>query len=210
MAGSVRVGLGRLGALGAALAALLACSSTTLQSSYLDKSYTGGPRQKVLVVGLAPQEGARRQFENAFAMGILDAGAVGVASSDIWTDLGELDRERVASWVRDHGFDGVLVTHVVRLEKQTEYVPPSYSYDLYGYWGYRWGGVGPGGMVSPGYAIEREYLHLETNLYDPATGKLVWSGHSRSFDPSERDRVIDDTVEVLVSELQEQNLLPST
>ena len=62
---------GWAGVVAAWVLALSACSSTTLESSYLDKGYTGGPRQKVLVVGLAREEGARRQFENAFATGIL-------------------------------------------------------------------------------------------------------------------------------------------
>jgi hypothetical protein len=50
-------------------------------------------------------------------------------------------------------------------------VPGSYS---------RWGSY-YGHAYSPGYVVEDEYVYIETNLYDVATEKLIWSTQSETI-----------------------------
>src|SRR5215475_8176370 len=69
--------------LGAAAAAgavvfLASCASTTLQSTWMDPSFTGGPFKKVFVMGLAPNETSRRVFEDIMVARLQAAGVQAV------------------------------------------------------------------------------------------------------------------------------------
>ena len=69
-----------------ALSALGGCkkSSTTIPLVWKNPSYTGTSFQKLLVIGVGEDDGARRLFEDTFATAIADQGAAAQAS---WGDL---------------------------------------------------------------------------------------------------------------------------
>jgi len=100
------------------------------------------------------------------------------------------------------GYDAVLVTRLVDTRKHTSYRPPTYT-DFYGYWG-SYGSY----VTSPGYVVETTTILLETTLFDAATGKVVYTAESESFQPSSRDEVIRELVPLLVSDLSGRGLLP--
>ena len=67
--------------LAVALLAALGCSSTKLTSIFIAPDFTGGPFDKLMVVGLGASEGGRAAFENAVADKLAAQGVLGVASS---------------------------------------------------------------------------------------------------------------------------------
>ena len=186
----------------ALLVALAGCTSTRIQSVYVAPDRPAGSYDKLMIVGLAPTEGGRAQYENAFADRLAALGAIGIASSNVFPAQEDLSRERVGAWVREQGITGVLVTRVQDVKKEQRYIPPN-TYDLYGYYGY-WRPV----TVSPGYVVEETTLILETSLFDATTGKLVYTAVSSSFQPSSRTEVVHEVVDALSKDLQERGLLP--
>ena len=64
-------------------------------------------------------------------------------------------------------------------------------------------------MSSPGYVLETTTLLIETTLFDAATGKVVYSAESETFQPSSRDEVINELVPLLVGDLTKRRLLAS-
>jgi len=194
----------RLGALALVVASLaLACTSTRLNSVYVAPDYTGGAFDRLMIVGLAPAEGGRVVYENAFADKLAALGAIGIGSANVFPNREELTREKVGAWVRDEGIRGVLVTRVQHVKREQRYVPPTTSWDLYGYYSY-WSPV----VSSPGYVVEETTLILETSLFDASNGKLVYTAVSESFQPSSRQQVIHEIVNALTKDLQERGLLP--
>jgi hypothetical protein len=186
-----------------ALAAVLACTSTRLNSVYVAPDYAGGAFDRLMIVGLAPSEGGRVVYENAFADKLAALGAIGIGSANVFPDREELSREKVGAWVRDEGIRGVLVTRVQHVKREQRYVPPTTSWDLYGYYSY-WSPV----VSSPGYVVEETTLILETSLFDASNGKLVYTAVSESFQPSSRQQVVHEVVDALTKDLQERGLLP--
>ena len=50
-------------------------------------------------------------------------------------------------------------------------------------------------------------LKLETNVYDVASGKLVWSMQSESVDPQSASQVIKDQIKLVIETLEKRSLL---
>ncbi|MDX1649708.1 MAG: hypothetical protein R3263_07620 [Myxococcota bacterium] len=194
----------------AAVALLLgACASTKLTSVYRDPGYAGGPFGSLLVIGLSPSEGARHQFEQHFSRELRGHGVEAIPGVQVLPEHGELDRSLVQDWVRRHGIEGVIVTRLVDVERETEVVPPTVRPTLYGYYGHHWGYMS-GITVSSGYTREKTILRIETNLYDARTARLVWSASSRSFNPSDREQVIEELSGLVTGALADQGLLPAS
>lgn len=189
-------------------ALVVACASTKLTSVHLDPDYRGGPFRSLLVIGLSPSEGARHEFEQRFAERLRARGVDALPSVRVLPEHGDLTRERVTAWVRERGIQGVILTHVVDVERETEVVPPTVQPSLYGYYGYRWGMMS-GVTISPGYTRRNTTLRIETNLYDAPTGRLVWSASSRSFNPRDRSQVIEELTRLVTKDLVEKGLLPA-
>ena len=73
--------------------------------------------------------------------------------------------------VEGGNFDGVLISHLLSVDQNEEYVPPSttthYGYGYYGYYGASYTTV-----HEPGYYRTNTTFRVETNLYSVATGDL--------------------------------------
>ena len=93
----------------------------------------------------------------------------------------------------------MLVTRLVDQETVNQYYPPTYSSVPSAYYGgwYGYYNMGYTYMSSPGYSETNHVYRLETNLYDRAGDKLLWSGschadhHDRGRPSLERDPSLD-------------------
>jgi hypothetical protein len=181
---------------------ILGCSSTRLESTWSDRSYTGGPFRKLMIIGLGATEGGRAEFENSVADALLAQGVTGVSSTGYFASAKEMTRDAVRAWVERDGYQGVFVARLVDVEHRQYEVPPTYT-DLWGYWGY-YGSV----MTSPGYVADRTTLLIDVDLFEAPTGKVVYTAESKSFDPDSREEVIRELTALLVKDLTKRGLLP--
>jgi hypothetical protein len=184
--------------------ALAGCASTRLDDAYVDPAYRGGPFQKLIVIGLGASEGGRAAFEEAVVETLRARGVAAAPSHDMFAASEDVTREAVESWAREGGYDGVLVTRLLDVQRDTIYHPPTYYGDFYGYWG----SYGPF-VTDPGYVTQTTTLVIETTLFDAATAGVVYSVVSKTFDPGSRREVIDELVPLLVRDLTERGLLPA-
>jgi hypothetical protein len=186
----------------AAAVAFAGCSSTRLSSSWSDPQFTGRSFQKLLIIGLGASEGGRAEFENSVADALLAHGVTGVSSTGYFASAAEMTRDAVAAWARRDGYQGVLVARIVDVQREQRVVVPTYT-DLWGYWGY-YGRV----MTAPGYVEERTTLLIDIDLFDAATGRVVYSAQSKTSNPSSRAKVIRELTALIVDELSKRGLLP--
>jgi hypothetical protein len=172
--------VGGLALVGASL--LASCASTTMVNSWADPAYADGKLGKVLIIGVAKNAALRRQFEDSFVRSLQSKKVPATSSYQALPDPAEINVASLEPIVRDQGITHVLVTRFVDRKTVTSYVPPSVTtyapaYPAYyhgGWYGYY--GASYSTVVSPGYTYETEYVHLETNVYDVASNKLIWSG----------------------------------
>ena len=190
-----------LGAIAAAV--LSSCATTSLLTSWVDPEGSGKKLGNVLVVGVARNAAARRQFEDSFAK-VLRSRQIGALTSYVpLPDPAAIDEAAVKPIAQKEKVTHVLIVRLVDRKTVTSYVPPSPAYygpgAFPGYYG-TWPGYynrGYATAMSPGYTYDTEYVNLETNVYDVVTGKLVWSGLTETALGSRVQEQIEEFIDVI-------------
>jgi hypothetical protein len=62
-------------------------------------------------------------------------------------------------------------------------------------------------VYSPGYYTTDKTYYLESNLYDVATEKLLWSVQSETINPGKAEEVAQDYTNMLLDALDKNGLL---
>ena len=74
---------------------------------------------------------------------------------------------------------------------------------MYGYYGHTYQAV-----YTPPTSVTRTTLFLETNLYDVATEKLVWSVQSEAIDPKLLRTDFERVVNIQITNMKKHGVIP--
>jgi hypothetical protein len=187
--------IGKAGMAAALLGMALAvgCSSTEMKDTWTDPSAQGARLSRVVVIAMTPDEGVRRLAEDEFVRQI--KGAQVVPSYQALQGVDLRDKQAVVTQLRARGFDGALV---MRLAGVSEQVRPVAFDDYYDY-AYR---------AEFGPEVETQTIvRVESKLYALDQGKLIWSGTSKTFDPSSAKDVVDDVSRAVAKALEKKGLI---
>jgi len=213
----------RFAVLFGALLLLAACktTSTNFAQSYRNPGYEETVFKKVMVIGVAPDQKGRQAFEDALVSAIVTEGGTAEASIGVLPGEERISEDQLHAALDAGGFDGVLITRVLGVDKSREYTPPKkYNNPQTRYypaslgWGYGYGGYyGFYGTTfvevhEPGYFETSTTLRLETNLYSVATNELVWTGQSETVDPESIDDARHSMTDAVAKKLKEERLIP--
>jgi len=196
------------------LCGVIACSKskTSIPLTWRNPGFEDVSFEKLFVIGVARDEG-RRLFEDEFVEALVAKGAEAEPSWTLLPQKEQLTKEEILGSVDGGRYDGVLVTRLLSVEKDQEYVPPK-SYTVpkvhhgYGYYGYYDYYVTSYATVhEPGYFKTDTTFRLETNLFSVATGGLVWSGQSETVNPDSVSEVIDSVTAAVAAELAKEKLI---
>jgi hypothetical protein len=186
-------------------ALVLSCKSTKIAEVWVPKEEPPQVYRRLMIVALAPNPGGRAQYENDFADRLADVHVLAIASVNLIPDVKDINRKTVESWLVEYRLDGVIVTRVTDVKRESEYIPPTYTLGgWYGTWR-AWGAP-----TSPGYVVENTTIALETNLFDAETEKLVYSAVTKTFNPSSRQKTVHDVIDALFADMVKRGLLPAT
>jgi hypothetical protein len=195
----------------ATLLCLSACVSTSIVERWKDPGFAGPALHKMLVVSIQRDQGRRRLWEDAMVAALAKQGVQAEASYTVFPDQTPAPEQLTAMASRD-GFDGVAATHFVRAGQHITAYGGWGGWGGgggWGGWGYRPWGPGPWG---PGYVESDEITDYQTDVYtiDAAGGKLIWTGITRSVDPSSTKRVTEGISRALVPQLAKEGILAAT
>jgi hypothetical protein len=185
------------------------CASTTLTSVWRDPSYSRGPLRSVLVMGISEETGIRRIFEDEFAAKLQAVGVIAIASYTLIPQDGPAEPVALDAAIAKAGAQGVLITRLLRIERRTTYAPgyvwavPAVGYyrNFHGYYSSAWV------RYAPPQAYDYDIVALETNLWSPRQGELIWSGITESFAPSNVRQATREFADVIIKALREQKLI---
>jgi len=197
-------------ALGALALGACASSATKLVHSQVDPTHVEGSVKKVFVVGVARDSIVRHSYEDTMVAELQSLKLTADPSYDLIPDPQQVDKEAVASTLKQRGVTHVLVTRVVQRKEVEQYHAPSTMSVGVGFGGYPgyyggWGSymsVGYTTAVSPGYTTVQTVLSVESNLYDLATGKLTWSGLSAAYPSGDPQATIKPYVKSLLWDMR--------
>lgn len=182
-------------------------SSNTVVGTWKDKDYHK-QLSKVLVIGLTKRANLRRAFEDTLVRKLRAKGVDATASTGI-VHLGDnLDRASVKADIKaaieKDRFDNVLVTHLIKVDQQTTYIPPG-DHPKYSFYGTIM--TVYSSVYTPGYLVNSTVVSLETDLYDTVSEKLVWSMTSQSFNPKTAQDIIDTLSDYIVKDLAQNHFM---
>jgi hypothetical protein len=196
-----------LGATLVLLAVLLnGCASTSLVNQWKSSDYSGGPMRKVMIVGVSKQPSVRRVFEDEFASKLKAAGVEAVPSYTQVAEDGQADPAVLEQAVKKLGVDGVLVTRLVKRDKETQVSGGSYGpvapMGFHGWYSSAWMGY-----YEPATVYEYDVVTLETSVYSPQQSKLVWSGTTETFSPQDVKQETANFAVVIITALRKQGVI---
>lgn len=205
------------------MVALTACktTATTFSQSYRNPGYSKTAFTNMLVIGVAQNQEGRQAFEDALVSAIVKEGGTAKASIGVLPNEEKLTEDQLHAAVEADGYDAVLITRLLSVDKSKEYVPPKKYYNAQTRyypaapaWGYGYGGYyGFYGTTfaevhEPGYFETSTTLKLETNLYSVATNELVWTGQSETIDPTSIDDARASITQAVAKKLKAELLIP--
>jgi hypothetical protein len=193
-------------------------SNTSIVNSWRDPKITIAQEhfKKVLVVVLVKDEASRRVAENRVA-----------ASNPIFKTsyqylnetITQLTKEQKLKILQDENFDGVITMRLVSIDKETNYVPGTYTgmyyggFDgmytgVYGYGFGNWYGMYSPSFYDPGYYQETTSYMVETNIFSLKENKLIWTGTTKSDYVTDLGQTVDAIMQAVVAEMRKDGSLP--
>jgi hypothetical protein len=191
----------------AAAVAIVACGSTSFQSTW--SAPDAGPlkiEEGTKVVAFFPTSNTaqRRGLETALANELNEHGLDATAAYQIVPEDLELGTGKAKPYLERAGTEFVLMMQITGSEQQITGTPSMWGGGFYGPgWG-GWGGWGWGG----GTDIRTDTLvGVETLLFDLKADKLVWAGQSQTMNPSKAESFARELVRAVGNELQKDGLV---
>jgi hypothetical protein len=184
---------------GLAVAALaMGCATTEMTNTWTDPSAKGAAMSRIAVIAMTKDPGLRRMAEDSAAAQL--AGAQATPSYQVLGDADLKDREGVKAKLKAAGYNGVLVMRLAGVSEQVTAVGPYDTFD--GYYDYAGGAV-----WAPGYLETDTVVRVISNLYSLNDNKLVWSGTSKTFDPTSASQFMGDVSKAVAKSLQKDRVV---
>ncbi len=201
----------RLLALGLLSLSLAACGGATrFASTWVDPAArpTDWDGQKVVAFVLSSRDSIRLGAEETLARELTSRGALGIAGHTIVPKEVTEDQDKVKELLNSAGVVGAVVMRVVGQNQEISSSPGMISYtgsyypSFYGYWGYGWTA-----MYQPGQIRSDTIVSIETLLYSVIEDKLLWAGLSKTTNPENIPKFINELVNEAGKEIRKTGLV---
>lgn len=192
----------------------LSCvSSTTMSGMWSDPGYTGVREGgRVMVLGIGATEVGTRLFEDTMYDQLGKRELFAVKGSSVFPINAPIDTVVLRGYVEANAIDLLMVTRLVDVSKETQYVRGATAYVPVATY-HQWGGYYTASYAvihEPGYTITSRSAIIETNVYSVESGRLVWSGRSETVDPASLEDAVWDISTTLVSSMAKRGILGSS
>ncbi|GGX18832.1 hypothetical protein [Aquimarina muelleri] len=195
---------------------LYSCTSSELVENWKNPEIKVFETQKVLVIGITPEESTRKVFEKKLVAELKKNGVNAEKSEDYFensfTSSAKTEKEMMAleSKLIENGFDAILLSKVLGVEDKITVVKAyrnidktfkSFREDYY---------ENQKIYYDEDYYQEYQVFHAESSLYCICPDKereLIWKGAIDVTEPNNIKKAVGDYVKVLVWALKEQELL---
>jgi len=192
-------------------ASITACATTEVTGVWKDGAYQAQPK-RVLVIAIFKDQTVRRMIEDEFRNHLKYRGTDAVSGYEVFPGNELPAKETVAEQVKSRGFDAVLLTRLVDTRTETRTVggsvtyapaPHSYGMSMGGYYGHGYATV-----YTPGYQVDDRFATVESNLYDAAAEKLVWTATSDTWMSEGNQKLVKTFVAIMMESLRKQKIVP--
>jgi hypothetical protein len=173
-----------------------ACTTepTQVTDVWKDPSYAG-PMKNIVVFGAKLNETNRHTLEDGFVSALAGRSVRATQSYKVLPNPLP-SREAARSMLKQASFDGVLVATLKGVKDEVTVVGGTGLWD--GYYGSTWGDE---------YAVTEPVVKFETSLWDPTSGKVVWSAVTQTDNPSSGTDFTNSLTKEVVPRLEGAGLI---
>ena len=188
--------------------AITSCSSTKITSTWREpnKEISLNKLNKVLVVALFQNETSRRKAEDQMVGYFYGKG---VASYDyLDKNISAKNENAIREKIKNDGFDGAVTMRLLDVDKEEVYsrgnisMYPAYYRNFSGYYFRNWGY-----FSDPGYYSTTKTYTVETNVFSIKEDKIIWSGITKTTDPSGVTKMTDEIGKVVFNEMVKEGFI---
>jgi hypothetical protein len=180
---------------------LTACSTPTTETNvWKSPTYAAGPMRNIAVFGGRVDPTQRRTLEDGFVTALATYGVHATQSYTIFGEQVPPDQASIRASLKNAGYDGALVSTLKGVSEQVLVAPDAGWGD--GFYGAYWG---PG---APLYAQTDQFVKFETTLWDPNSGKMVWSAITQTENPTSGSNFVSSLTKAVVPSMAKAGLLP--
>jgi hypothetical protein len=181
------------------------CSpGTEITKSWADENFSAKPFKKLLVMAVVKDQWVRGAFETTLLDNLAGSGVEVVRSMDVMETTGELTKELFEEKFLPLGIDAVLITREISRESRERifYNLPSDYYGMYSYYSVAYSYV-----RQPSYIGQDPVIHIETNLYEVKSTRLVWSAVSASYSPKKASEIVMPLTKLVARTLKDEGFV---
>ena len=186
-----------------------ACATTEVKGFWRDAAYNSQPK-KILVISLFKDQTVRRMAEDEFRNHLKFSGVEAATGYEVFPGSELPTKETLIEKVKAGGYEAVLLMRLIdtRTEQRTVRAAtysaaPHYGVPMGGYYG-----SGYSTVYAPSYQVNDKFATVESNLYDAATEKLVWTATSDTWLADKNQKLVQDFVAIMMDSLRKQKIVP--
>ena len=193
-------------------------ASMEVIGSWVNKEEMQGKKaNSVFIVVLTQNMSTRSLMERDLAAAATSHGIKSVPSLSVLTPVtGVPDSVIMQAFIRQvdkSGCNMVLIVSLLDSRNDTKYIPSSsYTYEPYSHYGYY--GYYPtyyattfNTISTPGYYVTNNTYYVESNLYDVASKKILFSIQTKAVNPDDIDKASKKFTETLIEEIKVNGML---
>jgi len=186
---------------------LISCGpSTKIVNTWMEPnaSITQGPSNKTLVIAVVKDESSRRIIEDQLVKRLK---GIGIASYTMLPPdlLKDANESTVKQKLEEGRFTHLLVMRLGDIQTETTYTPGTTT-AYYGGYG-RYYAHGAGFYSTPGYYSTDKNYFVETTVYTVNPDKLVWTGSTKTVNPSGMSKTVNEIADVVSDKMKKQGFL---
>jgi hypothetical protein len=210
------------------LMTLSACGpSTEITRSWTSPNKNSGGYTNLFLAAVIPDMAKRQSFENDVQKNLANIGINSTTSSstiqpNFWMST-DLDKNAMMRIINEKGNDAIMTMTLIDVQNEQRYIPGTMMMGGPmmggpGMWGPGWGMAGAGGfggfwgmhhgmMMTPGQVVNDRKYFVEINIYDVKSELLVWTGQSKTINPSNMERFSREFADVVLKRMQRENVV---
>ena len=190
------------------LLTISSCSSTKITSTWREpnKAISLNKLNKVLVVALFQNETSRRKAEDQMVSYFYGKGVASYNYLD--KNISTKNENAIREKIKNDGFDGAVTMRLLDVDKEEVYsrgnisMYPSYYRNFSGYYFRNWGY-----FSDPGYYSTTKTYTVETNVFSIKEDKIIWSGITKTTDPSGVTKMTDEIGKAVFNEMVKEGFI---
>jgi len=181
------------------LLALTACATSKPSVEWRNESFTGKV-DNILIIGVSENAERRYTFENTFVEVLAANKTRAIPSRNLLTSSINLRREIVEKAIEGQQVGAVLITRVAGARETETNSTPDSDRDYFYF------NIIPGN-TNREYSDEHRLFTLESDLYDTASGELIWSMQSETMADAQPKEIIEKQIRLTTRALVSSGLI---